>query len=184
MPYFTYDTSVIISRKILALHAMPKNFLMSAVVLMELTASAQDASRRKSFERAFRQFEQNGLLIVPSAEDWLLASKIIFLLTESRRREGRGKLKRLPPGASQRLALDVLIAVSARRWNAQVVTENGADFKSDSALLQHDHHQSSTILQALVIRQDLIRFEAHLAETLARLFYHFARTADERDWRR
>ena len=34
------------------------------------------------------------------------------------------------PGASQRLALDVLIAVSARRWKAQVVTENWADFKA------------------------------------------------------
>jgi predicted nucleic acid-binding protein len=130
MPYFTYDTSVIISRKIFALQEMPKNFLMSAIVLMELTASARDVSRRKSYERAFRQFERSDLLIVPNAEDWLLASKIIFLLTESRRREGRGRLKRLPPGASQRLALDVLIAVSARRWRAQVVTENWADFKA------------------------------------------------------
>jgi predicted nucleic acid-binding protein len=130
MPYFTYDTSVIISRKIFALQEMPKNFLMSAIVLMELTASARDVSRRKSYERAFRQFKRSDLLIVPNAEDWLLASKIIFLLTESRRREGRGRLKRLPPGASQRLALDVLIAVSARRWRAQVVTENWADFKA------------------------------------------------------
>jgi predicted nucleic acid-binding protein len=130
MPYFTYDTSVIISRKILALHEMPKNFRMSAIVLMELTASANDESRRKSYEWAFRQFQQNNLLIVPNAEDWLLAAKIIFLLTEGRKREGRGKLKRLPPGASQRLALDVLIAVSARRWKAQVVTENWADFKA------------------------------------------------------
>ena len=130
MPYFTYDTSVIISRKIIALHEMPKNFLMSAVVLMELTASAKDGSRQRSYERAFRQFQRNNLLIVPNAEDWLLASKIVFLLTEARRREGRGKLKRLPPGASQRLALDVLIAVSARRWKAQVVTDNWADFKA------------------------------------------------------
>jgi predicted nucleic acid-binding protein len=36
----------------------------------------------------------------------------------------------MPPGASQRLALDVLIAVSARRWKAQVVTENWTDFKA------------------------------------------------------
>jgi len=143
MPYFTYDTSVIISRKIAALHEMPKNFRMSAIVLMELTASAKDESRRKSYEWAFRQFQENNLLIVPSAEDWLLAAKIIFLLTEGRRREGGGKLKRLPPGASQRLALDVLIAVSARRWKAQVVTENWADFKSHPALLQHTNRQAT-----------------------------------------
>ena len=58
MPYFTYDTSVIISRKIFALQEMPKNFLMSAVVLMELTASAKDESRRKSYERAFQHFKK------------------------------------------------------------------------------------------------------------------------------
>jgi hypothetical protein len=52
------------------------------------------------------------------------------LLTNHRRHSEHGRLKRLPPGASQRLALDVLIAVSARRWKAQVVTENWADFKS------------------------------------------------------
>jgi len=52
------------------------------------------------------------------------------LLTHARRRLQKGKLQRLPPGASQRLALDVLIAVSARRWKAQVVTENWTDFKT------------------------------------------------------
>ena len=129
MPYFTYDTSVIVSRK-LSLHEMPRNFVMSAVVLMELMSSAVDASRRKSYERSFRQCREDNLLIVPNVDDWLLAAKIMFLLSQDRRREGRGKLKRLPPGASQRLALDVLIAVSARRWRAQVVTENWADFKA------------------------------------------------------
>jgi len=131
MPYFTYDTSVIISRKISDdLREMPQNFLMSAVVLMELTASSVDHSVRKHFEQVFYQFRRDKLLIVPNDDDWLLAAKIMFLLAQGRRRDGRGKLKRLPPGASQRLALDVLIAVSARRWKAQVVTENWTDFKA------------------------------------------------------
>jgi predicted nucleic acid-binding protein len=103
---------------------------MSAVVMLELMSSAVDSSRRKSYERFFRQYQEDKLLIVPYVDDWLLAAKILFLLTQDRRHEGRGKLKRLPPGASQRLALDVLIAVSARRWEAQVVTENWADFKA------------------------------------------------------
>jgi predicted nucleic acid-binding protein len=131
MPYFTYDTSVIISRKITDdLREMPQNFLMSAVVLMELTASSVDYSVRKHFEQVFYHFRRDKLLIVPNDEDWLLAAKIMFLMAQGRRRDGRGKLKRLPPGASQRLALDVLIAVSARRWKAQVVTENWTDFKA------------------------------------------------------
>lgn len=130
MPYFTYDTSVCVSRKLTDFQEMPESFLMSAIVLMELTAGARDESRRKSYERFFRQYQQDSSLIVPNDEDWLLTSKILFLLTNSRRRLEQGKLKRLPPGASQRLALDVLIAVSARRWRAQVVTENWADFKA------------------------------------------------------
>ena len=102
---------------------------MSAVVVMELAASAVDESVRKTYEQVFHQYRRDKLLIVPNDEDWLLAGKIMFLLTQGRKRENRGKLRRLPPGASQRLALDVLIAVSARRWRAQVVTENWTDFK-------------------------------------------------------
>jgi predicted nucleic acid-binding protein len=130
MPYFTYDTSVIISRKLSVFGRMPQNFLMSAVVLMELTASAEDDSRRKFYEQAFREHQENNSLIIPTAEDWLLTSKILYLLSHVRRRDQKGKLKQLPPGTSQRLALDVLIAVSARRWKAHVVTENWTDFKA------------------------------------------------------
>lgn len=129
MAYFTYDTSVIVSRKLSDLKEMPRNFRLSAIALLELIASADDASDRKAYEQLFRQYQKDNLLIVPNEDDWLLASKILYLLTHERKRSQRGKLKRLPPGASQRLALDVLIAVSARRWKAQVVTENWADFK-------------------------------------------------------
>jgi len=130
MPYFTYDTSVFISRKLTDFRIMPRGFLLSAIVLMELTAAAKDNSLRKFYEGMFWQYKKKELLIVPSADDWLLASKILFLLTHARRRSQKGKLRALPPGASQRLALDVLIAVSARRWKAQVVTENWSDFKA------------------------------------------------------
>lgn len=67
---------------------------------------------------------------MPNADDWFLAARVLLLLSDARRRLHKGKLKQLPPGASQRLALDVLIAVSARRWKAHVVTENWADFKA------------------------------------------------------
>ena len=130
MAYFTYDTSVIISRKLTELLALPSSFLMSAIVLMELSTSLRDESERKSYEAIFRSYQKEERLIVPDTEDWLLTSKILFLLTHSRRRLEHGRLKRLPPGASQRMALDVLIAVSARRWKAAVVTENWVDFKA------------------------------------------------------
>ena len=103
---------------------MPPNFLLSAVVMMELMAGDPNESRQKFFREVFRQFQKDNLIIVPNAEDWLLAAKVLHLLTHARRRLQKGKLQRLPHGASQRLALDVLIAVSARRWKAHVVTEN------------------------------------------------------------
>jgi predicted nucleic acid-binding protein len=130
MPYFTYDTSVIISRKLTDFRDMPQRFLMSAVALLELIAGAQDTGERKAYEQLFRQYRKDNSLIIPAEDDWLVASKILFLLTHARKRTQKGKLQRLPPGASQRLALDVLLAVSARRWKAQVVTENWSDFKA------------------------------------------------------
>lgn len=86
MSYFTYDTSVIISRKVTDLPGLPGSFLMSAVVLMELTASAKDDSQRKVYERLFRYYQQDNSLIVPDENDWLLASRILFWLTLGRRR--------------------------------------------------------------------------------------------------
>jgi len=96
---------------------------------MELTASAKDESQRKVYEGLFRQYSDDNSLIIPHENDWLHTSKVLYLLSQNRRRGYRGKLKRLQPGASQRMALDVLIAVSARRWRATVVTENWDDFK-------------------------------------------------------
>lgn len=130
MPYFTYDTSVCIARNLTDFQKMPQNFRLSAIVMMELMAGDPNESRRKFFEEVFRQFQKDNLIIVPNADDWLLAAKVLQSLTHGRRRLQKGKLRELPPGASQRLALDVLIAVSARRWKAQVVTENWSDFKA------------------------------------------------------
>lgn len=130
MPNYTYDTSVIISRKLTDLPGGSGSFFMSAVVLMELTASARDDAQRKLYERLFRQYQNDNSLIAPDENDWLLTSRILYWLTQSRRRSLKGKLKRLPSGVSQSMALDVLIAVSARRWKATVVTENWDDFKA------------------------------------------------------
>jgi len=130
MAYFTYDTSVCISRKLTDFQKMPHNFRLSAVVMMELMVGEPDKLRRKFFGEIYSDYRKRNWIIVPTADDWLLAASVLYSLGEARRRLHKGKLKRLPPGASQRLALDVLIAVSARRWKAQVVTENWADFKA------------------------------------------------------
>ncbi len=130
MAYFTYDTSVCISRNLTDFQKMPQDFRLSAVVMMELMAGDLNESRRNFFGEIFRQYQKKNLIIVPNPDDWLLTARVLYLLTQARKRLQRGKLQKLPLGASQRLALDVLIAVSARRWKAQVVTENWADFKA------------------------------------------------------
>jgi predicted nucleic acid-binding protein len=93
-------------------------------------ANVRDASQRKTYEELFHNYNKNNYLMIPDTNDWLLASKVLYLLNQDRRRKQRGKLSKLDPGASQRMALDVLIAVSARRWKATVVTDNWRDFKA------------------------------------------------------
>jgi hypothetical protein len=58
MPYFTYDTSVIISRRLAVSPKLPGNFRFSSIVLMELTASAKDDSQRKAYEELFRGYQR------------------------------------------------------------------------------------------------------------------------------
>jgi predicted nucleic acid-binding protein len=127
MAYFTFDTSTIISRK---LSDLPDNFLLSSVVLMELMASAKDNSQRRGLESLYKDYAKDRSLIIPNSDDWLLSSKVLYWLAQGRRRIERGKLLRLRPGATQRMALDALIAVSARRYDATVITDNWNDFKA------------------------------------------------------
>ena len=127
MRYYTCDTSVIISRK---LSDLPDNFLFSSVVLLELVAGAKDDSRRKYYVSLANDYRKDNSLIVPDFDDWLLAGKVLYWLTQGRRRKAGGKAPRLKPGAAQRVAFDALLAVSARRWEATVVTDNWDDFKA------------------------------------------------------
>lgn len=127
MQYYTYDTLTIISRK---LSDFSGNFLFSSVVLLELTAGADDEKRRKYYERLARDYRQDNSLIVPNDEDWLMASKVLFWLGQERRRKASGVAPRLKPGASQRMAMDALLAASAKRWEVTLVTENWDDFRA------------------------------------------------------
>src|SRR5918912_3584419 len=97
---------------------------------MELMAGAKDEKQRKVFEQVHRAYARDNSLIVPDEDDWLLASRVLYWLARGRRRSSKGRAPRLQPGVAQRMALDVLIAVSARSYDATVITENWADFKA------------------------------------------------------
>jgi predicted nucleic acid-binding protein len=127
MTRITFDTSVIIAYKVTE---APKNFVLSAAVISELIAGAGDDSERKTHEAFRRAHEQNGTLIVPTAEDWLFASRILFWLSQKRKKQAGGQTPPLKIGASQRMMLDALIAVSARREDVVVVTNDWDDYKA------------------------------------------------------
>jgi predicted nucleic acid-binding protein len=126
MPVWTFDTSVIIAYSV---RELPNNFRLSAVVMAELTAGAADDSARKVFEAMRRDALKHDALIVP-ADDWLTASRVLYWLSRGRKKKAGGKSPRLVPGASQRMFLDALIAVSSRRAGATVVTNDWDDFKA------------------------------------------------------
>ena len=127
MRYYTCDTSTIIARN---LTNPPHSFLFSSVVLLELMASAADEKRRKLYETMAGVYRKDNSLIVPNEEDWLMASKVLYWLGRERRRSARGFAPRLKPGASQRMAMDALLAASVKRWEVTLITENWDDFKA------------------------------------------------------
>jgi predicted nucleic acid-binding protein len=122
---YTFDTSV---HKAYPLLELPKNYYWSSIVLLEIISSAQDDSRRKYYERVKKVNEEDGLLIVPTSDDWIEASKVIYRLEQDSRKKNKGKAHKKKPGASQRIALDALLGVSAGRLGVTVVTVNLDDF--------------------------------------------------------
>ena len=120
----TFDTSVLKSYKPVD---FPAGFVFSAVVIQEMMASANDGSELKRWAAAWGAYEREDRLIVPNSSDWLMASKVLYWLTQKRKKRAGGKSPPLKPGASQRMALDALIAVSARRHKTTVVTVNYSD---------------------------------------------------------
>jgi len=92
---------------------------MSAVVIEELYAGAFDKASIKLLDRLYVTFENLGRLIVPDSADWQMAGKVIAKLGQ---KYGFEKL------FLSKITNDVLIAVSARRIGAIVVTHNINDF--------------------------------------------------------
>ena len=127
MPPITFDTSVFKTYKPAD---FPAGFVFSAVVIQEMMASASDDSELKRWAAAWGAYEREDRLIVPDSADWLMASKVLYWLTQRRKKRAGGKSPPLKTGASQRMALDALIAVSARRHRAAVVTVNYSDFEA------------------------------------------------------
>jgi predicted nucleic acid-binding protein len=124
MPRYTFDTNIIKGYKV---ERLPDNFYMSAVVLSELMTGAVDKSEVDGYQETWRRHAKDGTLIIPVEADWLMVGKVLYWLAQERRKKAGGKAPRWAPSAKQELAMDALIATSARREGVTVVT-NDTDF--------------------------------------------------------
>lgn len=120
-----FDTCILITYKPTN---PPVGTVMSAVVIQELAAGALDKSEVQRFDATRKAYEKAGRLLVPTSEDWWLAGKVLNSLFRGLKSRAKGKTRRIAKAEQQRIVRDVLIARSARRVNAILVTDNIADF--------------------------------------------------------
>ena len=102
---------------------------MSAVVLQELVAGANDASTIKDLERTRLEYRNANKLLVPNEEDWWHAGLVLNALQRGRRSRKTGKIPKMSVAERYRIINDVLIARTAKRAGVIVVTDNVNDFR-------------------------------------------------------
>jgi predicted nucleic acid-binding protein len=119
------DSSVFIAaarhrpyRDLLNAAAQRGRLLVSSVVTMELHAGFKSPESRRSFAVLHLNLRRAGKIVVPQHEDFVLGGRVLFHLSQ--------QLGQLDFKAHFR---DGLIAVSAARVGATVVTENERNFK-------------------------------------------------------
>jgi predicted nucleic acid-binding protein len=127
MPKVTYDSDVFMRRKP---RKLPGGFYMSAVVLEELVAGAQDGAELDELEAAMRNYEKGDRLLVPTGEDWYQAGKVIYAMQQGKRSRKTGDIPPMPSDMRARIVNDVLIARTAKRAGVAVVTYNVRHFEA------------------------------------------------------
>lgn len=124
------STNVVVDTNVIIRHRLPAiPGLVSAVVLQELTAGAEDSADVRRFGSMLAAAEDEGVLLTPDGEDWYQAGKVLNSLLRGLPAARGRRTVSIDKGEQQRLVRDVLIARSAKRVNAGVVTYNAADFE-------------------------------------------------------
>lgn len=100
-----------------------KGFLkyLSAIVLLELEAGGFSKKDQRLLEQLARGFDKAGRIIVPIASDYREGGKLLRRLQEE---------KGYDLSKAYSLVNDVLIALSARRIGAVVITQNAKVFEA------------------------------------------------------
>lgn len=92
---------------------------MSAVVIEELYAGAHDRKTIKLLDKLYNTFQSLDRLVAPDAQDWQQTGKIIARL---------GRKYGFEKRFLSRITNDVLIALTAKKIGAVVITKNTKDF--------------------------------------------------------
>ena len=108
-----------IAHPVIEIHQGRPLIYMSAVVMEELYAGALDASSVKLLDKMHDTFSGMSRLIIPDAMDWQKTGKVIAQL---------GKKYGFEKTFLSRITNDILIAATARKIGAIVVTNNQKDF--------------------------------------------------------
>lgn len=100
-----------------------KGFLkyLSAVVLLELEAGTFSKRDQRLIEKLAKGFDKADRIVVPSASDYREGGRLLQRLQEE---------KGYDLSKAYSLVNDVLIALSARRIGAMVITQNAKDFEA------------------------------------------------------
>lgn len=133
MPGAIFDTSVYISAlrqrnvSVLSLRraattpeATTRPLWLSAVVLEELYAGAQDGRMKKLLGRLENEFTKVNRVLVPLQSDWTACGQVLALIGEKYGYEEIGRA---------RMTNDTLIAMTAARNGFVVLTKNTTDFQ-------------------------------------------------------
>jgi predicted nucleic acid-binding protein len=127
MPKYVFDTNLVISR-VYDPYKLPETTYASSVVFFELMTACNDLRERRAYEASWRETKKSELLIIPTEEDWLTASRISFALAQERKQQSGGRAPKLTSKAKQDIAMDCLLAVSAAREGVIVLTRDKNDF--------------------------------------------------------
>jgi predicted nucleic acid-binding protein len=98
---------------------LPATYL-SAVVSYELAVNAYNRRTQTLLQDFVRPMERTGRVITPTFNDWVTASEVVTAIEENEK-SWRSKLPAL--------LNDILIALSARRIGATLLTYNREDFR-------------------------------------------------------
>ena len=98
---------------------LPATYL-SAIVAYELAVNSYDRRTRTLLLEFIRPMQRTGRVVTPAFDDWIMASEVVTAIGE-KEKSWRSKLPAL--------LNDILIALSARRIGAILLTYNRDDFR-------------------------------------------------------